>query len=104
MLGVVESAIEEIYKDYIFIGRERKKVDENSEGIIDLALSADKNKIKQVFCDLQRADDEMKFFLLDCAMEAFRWSKEDDYQEFRQRVKLMKRERLRNINCGRLVP
>lgn len=105
MIKVIEDALDTAFNDYFFIGREKVERDGKVESnkAIDVGMTEDVEGVKKLFEDLEIADRDMKFTLLDWVLKAFEMSDAQDYAEFTEKVRMMKRQRYTNHNRGLVV-
>lgn len=100
MEKVILDAFDSVYEDYFFLGREKSDPKDN---ILDVELSKGERGIRSAFKDLAIADKSYKFWLAETVLEPFKLASDEEYAEFLDMVRLVKRARYDNARKG-LIP
>lgn len=96
---MIQAALDSQYSDYFFLGKEK-----NAEGksIINVETSKDIDAVKALFAELQMADPDFKWWLLEATSECFQFAEEEEYDKFHATIKRVKHLRYVNARHGRL--
>lgn len=100
MEKVILDALDSVYEDYFFLGREKSDPKDN---ILNVELSSNEKGIRSAFKDLAIAEKSYKWWLAETVLEPFKLATDEEYAEFLDMVRLVKRARYDNARKG-LIP
>ncbi len=100
MEKVILDALDSVYEDYFFLGREKSDPKDN---ILNIELSSNEKGIRSAFKDLAIAESSYKWWLAQTVLEPFKLASDEEYAEFLDMVRLVKRARYDNARKG-LIP
>lgn len=93
MEKVILDALDSVYEDYFFLGREKSDPKDN---ILNVELSSNEKGIRSAFKDLAIAEKSYKWWLAETVLEPFKLATDEEYAEFLDMVRLVKRARYDN--------